>query len=84
MAETATLPHVGTAGKARPDAAPLQVRSLREQVYDFLRAEMARGGLPPGVLAGGVEHATQEGRLVDPRVSRMSRETVVSTMASRM
>jgi len=29
---------------------PLYVRSLREQVYDYLRAEMARGGLQPGAF----------------------------------
>ena len=28
----------------------LQTRPLREQVYDFLRAEMARGGLQPGAF----------------------------------
>jgi len=48
MAETATRPRAGTARKARLEAPPLQTRSLREQVYDFLRAEMARGGLQPG------------------------------------
>lgn len=37
----------------RPPAHPptlLQTRSLREQVYDYLRAEMARGGLQPGAF----------------------------------
>lgn len=29
---------------------PLQTRSLREQVYEFLRGEMARGGLQPGAF----------------------------------
>jgi len=48
MAETDTRPRAGTARKARLEAPPLQTRSLREQVYDFLRAEMARGGLQPG------------------------------------
>jgi DNA-binding GntR family transcriptional regulator len=48
MAETATLPRVGRADAPRLDAPPLQTRSLREQVYDFLRAEMSRGGLQPG------------------------------------
>jgi DNA-binding GntR family transcriptional regulator len=48
MAETATRPRAGTARKARLEAPPLQTRSLREQVYGFLRAEMARGGLQPG------------------------------------
>jgi len=34
-----------------PEEAPrLQTRSLREQVYDYLRAEMARGGLQPGAF----------------------------------
>ena len=28
----------------------LQTRSLREQVYDYLRAEMARGGLQAGAF----------------------------------
>ncbi len=32
-------------GQPRP---ALQTRTLREQVYDFLRAEMAQGGLQPG------------------------------------
>jgi len=48
MAETATLPRAGRADAPRLEATPLQTRSLREQVYDFLRAEMARGGLQPG------------------------------------
>lgn len=48
MAETATLPRAGKADAPRLDAPPLQTRSLREQVYDFLRAEMSRGGLQPG------------------------------------
>lgn len=48
MPETATRPRAGTAGDSRPEASPLLTRSLREQVYDFLRAEMARGGLQPG------------------------------------
>ena len=48
MAETATLPRAGRADAPRLDATPLQTRSLREQVYDYLRAEMARGGLQPG------------------------------------
>ncbi|MHB1310748.1 MAG: GntR family transcriptional regulator [Gemmatimonadaceae bacterium] len=30
------------------DTSPLNLRSLRTQVYDFLRAEMAKGGLQPG------------------------------------
>ena len=48
MAETATLSRAGRADAPRLDSTPLQTRSLREQVYDFLRAEMARGGLQPG------------------------------------
>jgi DNA-binding GntR family transcriptional regulator len=48
MTETATLPRAGRADAPRLEATPLQTRSLREQVYDFLRAEMARGGLQPG------------------------------------
>lgn len=31
-----------------PPAPVLQTRSLREQVYDYLREEMARGGIQPG------------------------------------
>ena len=48
MAETATLPVGSGAGTSSPVAPVLQIRSLREQIYDFLRAEMARGGLQPG------------------------------------
>jgi DNA-binding GntR family transcriptional regulator len=48
MAETVTLPRTGRAAAPRLHAPPLQTRSLREQVYDFLRAEMSRGGLQPG------------------------------------
>lgn len=33
-----------------PNPPRLEVRSLREQVYDYLRAEMARGGLQPGAF----------------------------------
>lgn len=33
-----------------PAPSALQTRSLREQVYDFLRAEMSRGALQPGVF----------------------------------
>jgi DNA-binding GntR family transcriptional regulator len=50
MAESDTLPRVGPAGKPRADAILLQNRSLREQVYDFLRVEMARGGVQPGAF----------------------------------
>jgi DNA-binding GntR family transcriptional regulator len=50
MAETATLPRAGRADAPRLDAPPLLVRSLREQVYDYLRDQMARGGLQPGAF----------------------------------
>ncbi len=50
MAEMATLSRADTAGTFRPEASPLQTRSLREQVYDVLRVEMARGGLQPGAF----------------------------------
>jgi DNA-binding GntR family transcriptional regulator len=50
MAEMATLSRADTAGTNRPEASPLQTRSLREQVYDVLRVEMARGGLQPGAF----------------------------------
>ncbi len=36
------------ASPPRPTNPAIQTRSLREQVYDFLRAEMAKGGLQPG------------------------------------
>jgi DNA-binding GntR family transcriptional regulator len=39
-----------SAGSARPQAPPLQTRSLREQVYDYLRDQMSRGGLQPGAF----------------------------------
>jgi DNA-binding GntR family transcriptional regulator len=61
MAETATRPRAGTARKARLEAPPLQTRSLREQVYGFLRAEMARGGLQPGGFLDLNELATRLG-----------------------
>jgi len=50
MAEAATRPRVATAGKPGLGVPALQTRSLREQVYDYLRAEMARGGLQPGAF----------------------------------
>jgi DNA-binding GntR family transcriptional regulator len=40
----------GRTADPRPQAPALQTRSLREQVYDYLRAEMARGGLTPGAF----------------------------------
>jgi DNA-binding GntR family transcriptional regulator len=61
MAETATFPRVGRASAPRLDAPPLQTRSLREQVYDYLRAEMARGGLQPGEFIDVNELATRLG-----------------------
>lgn len=36
------------ASPPRPTNPALQTRSLREQVYDFLRDEMSKGGLQPG------------------------------------
>jgi DNA-binding GntR family transcriptional regulator len=38
----------GHAEAPRPKAPTLQTRPLREQVYDYLREEMSRGGLQPG------------------------------------
>lgn len=35
---------------AQPSRPVLQTRSLREQVYDYLRGEMASGGLQPGAF----------------------------------
>jgi len=48
MAETAHRPLAGRVAAPRRDAPLLQIRSLREQVYGYLRAEMACGGLQPG------------------------------------
>jgi DNA-binding GntR family transcriptional regulator len=39
-----------SADSARPQAPTLQTRSLREQVYDYLRDQMSRGGLQPGAF----------------------------------
>ena len=61
MAETVTLPRAGKAEAPRLDALPLHTRSLREQVYDFLRAEMARGGLKAGAFLDLNELATRLG-----------------------
>jgi len=61
MAETGSLLLGGQAGKLRPDPTLLQTRSLREQVYDFLRAEMARGGLQPGGFLDLTELAARLG-----------------------
>jgi DNA-binding GntR family transcriptional regulator len=48
MAQTAARARLSKAQAPRREVPVLQTRSLREQVYDFLRAEMARGGLQPG------------------------------------
>jgi DNA-binding GntR family transcriptional regulator len=61
MAETYSLLRGGQAGKLLPDAIVLHTRSLREQVYDFLRAEMARGGLQPGAFLDLNELASRLG-----------------------
>jgi DNA-binding GntR family transcriptional regulator len=61
MAETATLPRTVKASTPPLEATPLQTRSLREQVYDFLRAEMARGGLQPGAFLDLNELASRLG-----------------------
>jgi DNA-binding GntR family transcriptional regulator len=45
-----TLARFASPAAALPPAQPLQTRSLREQIYDFLRAEMARGGLQAGAF----------------------------------
>jgi DNA-binding GntR family transcriptional regulator len=42
---------VSSATPSRQEAVPLlQTRSLRQQVYEYLRAQMARGGLQPGAF----------------------------------
>jgi len=61
MAETDSFLRGGQAGKLLPDAILLQTRSLREQVYDYLRAEMARGGLQPGAFLDLNELASRLG-----------------------
>ena len=61
MAETATPPRAGRAEAPRLEAPLLQTRSLREQVYDFLRAEMARGGVQPGAFLDLTELAGRLG-----------------------
>jgi DNA-binding GntR family transcriptional regulator len=61
MAETASLFRARRAGAPRLEATPLQTRSLREQVYDFLRAEMARGGLQVGAFLDLNELASRLG-----------------------
>lgn len=61
MAETDSLLRGGLAGKLLPGPILLQTRSLREQVYDFLRAEMARGGLQPGAFLDLNELASRLG-----------------------
>ena len=61
MAETATLSRAGSADASRLDVPPLHTRSLREQVYDVLRAEMARGGLQPDAFIDLNELASRLG-----------------------
>ena len=61
MAGTVTAPRAGRADVTGLDALRLQTRSLREQVYDDLRAEMARGGLQPGGFLDLNELATRLG-----------------------
>jgi DNA-binding GntR family transcriptional regulator len=50
MVDTATLSASTSSVATGRDAPALQTRSLREQVYDYLRAEMARGGIQPGAF----------------------------------
>jgi DNA-binding GntR family transcriptional regulator len=38
----------GPAETTRPESSPLETRSLREQVYEYLRDQMSTGGLQPG------------------------------------
>ena len=61
MTDMATLRRAGRPNAPRLEAAPLQTRSLREQVYDILRVEMARGGLQPGAFIDLNELATRLG-----------------------
>jgi DNA-binding GntR family transcriptional regulator len=46
MLETST----GPADTTRHEGSPLETRSLREQVYEYLRDQMASGGLQPGAF----------------------------------
>src|SRR5512140_972564 len=41
---------MGASIRVSPSQPILQTRSLREQVYNYLREEMARGGLQPGAF----------------------------------
>ncbi len=50
MAAAIRTASAGRAEPPRPKARTLQTRSLREQVYDYLRDEMSRGGLQPGAF----------------------------------
>ncbi|MDQ8153290.1 MAG: GntR family transcriptional regulator, partial [Gemmatimonadota bacterium] len=50
-----------TTASPRPDHAALNTRSLREQVYDYLRVEMASGGLQAGEYLDLNALATQLG-----------------------
>jgi DNA-binding GntR family transcriptional regulator len=61
MAKAAMFSRDGGAGRPRPAAGHLHTRSLREQVYDFLRLQMARGGLQPGGFLDLNELATRLG-----------------------
>ena len=61
MAETVTTHRVARADVPRLGAPLLHTRSLREQVYDFLRAEMTRGGLQPGAFLDLNELASRLG-----------------------
>jgi len=61
MVEATTLTRRAAPEPTRPHAQALQLRSLREQVYDYLRAEMARGGLKPGAFLDLNELATRLG-----------------------
>lgn len=40
----------GLSSSLKEVVAPLQTRSLREQVYEYLRGQMSRGGLQPGAF----------------------------------
>lgn len=61
MAHTRITKRRTVAGKHRPPHPAVMTRSLREQVYDFLRAEMAKGGLQPGEFLDLNELADQLG-----------------------
>jgi DNA-binding GntR family transcriptional regulator len=50
MPATASATPTGPPGLSRHEATALQTRSLREQVYDYLRDQMSSGGLQPGAF----------------------------------